>query len=982
LDGPTGAGKSTIIDAIVFALYGQVAGGQSSKHRLVSDHRDPAVEPFVDLIFETDAGNYRVRRSPEYERPARRSGGSSTVTQQATVTLWKGTSPAGLDGDPVSTRVGEADLEIRTAIGLSREQFVRTVVLPQGEFARFLQAKIDERRDILQSIFGTEHYEQVQAELKRRRIAARHQCDEADRALRAAAGSFADAAGLDADATAQATALVDDVSAAVAEAVIAAEVALASWAGAAVEALGAEQDALVAECGTAETTRDAASTALHDLQHQLVRRDRLRAAIAEQAAVDAERADHLERARRLDLGRRAGACRGAFTGLDHARARVTDISRRVEDLRSTVVLPGVPVTTAGAADVAAAAAELREVLFALTEVVELEVGLPNRRDESATLSRDRAKLVAELTDVRSRNAELPDQITLLRQGLTAATEEAARLAGLRRDRTEVGALVEVHDELAAARANRTAAAAENHTAVKQAADAAAVEADLRRRYFDGIAAEIAVELVVGSPCLVCGSTAHPRPAQRGDGHVDRAQVDDAERRRVAAQTRLDACAARLTEAAAAVAELEGRLGGATEADLRTRLDELAAAVSAAEASERLAAELDQEIGQLEEKLRAGCDHAAQVEQDIAVHDERIGTLTDALERDEQRVAAQRDGYPSVTARRADVDRRALDADRLAKALLDLGDSAADLDRRTAELAGVTAEQGFAAVDDAAAALVEPAELDHLAAEVGAWQRRDDEVRGRLAAPDLVGVDPDADIDVDGACEREAAADAALLELQRRSATSSDRIDRTGRSLSRLEAALAERRRCYDESAAVVRMAGLACADSSDNALRIDLATYVLQRRFDSVVEAANERLVHMSSGRYALESHGGKQSGSRRTGLGLQVVDAHTGLARDTGTLSGGETFYVSLSLALGLADIVTSESGGLHMGTLFVDEGFGSLDPETLDAVMGVLSALRSGGRVVGVVSHVDELKSRIPERVEVRRPAGGGPSTLTVIA
>jgi exonuclease SbcC len=482
--------------------------------------------------------------------------------------------------------------------------------------------------------------------------------------------------------------------------------------------------------------------------------------------------------------------------------------------------------------------------------------------------------------------------------------------------------------------------------------------------------------------LVCGSTAHPQPAQRAEGHVDRDQVDDAERRRQAAQSRLDQCAERLAETATAVAELDGRLGGATEADLRNRLDELTAAVAAAEAVERLAAELEPQIGLLEVTLQAGRDHAAQVEQDIAVGDERIGSLTDALERDEQRVAAQRDGYPSVAARRADVDRRALDAERLAKALLDLGDSATDLHRRTAELATITAEQGFAAVDDAAAALVPPDELDHLAAEVGSWQRREDEIRGRLAAPDLAGVDPDADIDIDGAREREAAADAALLELQRRSATSSERLSRTGHCRSRLEAALAEHRRRHDEAAAVIRMAGLACADGSDNALRLDLATYVLQRRFDSVVDAANERLVHMSSGRYALESHGGKQTGSRRTGLGLRVVDAHTGLARDTGTLSGGETFYVSLSLALGLADIVTSESGGLQMGTLFVDEGFGSLDLETLDSVMGVLSALRSGGRVVGVVSHVDELKTRIPERVEVRRPAGGGPSTLTVVA
>jgi DNA repair protein SbcC/Rad50 len=228
--------------------------------------------------------------------------------------------------------------------------------------------------------------------------------------------------------------------------------------------------------------------------------------------------------------------------------------------------------------------------------------------------------------------------------------------------------------------------------------------------------------------------------------------------------------------------------------------------------------------------------------------------------------------------------------------------------------------------------------------------------------------------VDGAREAFAAQESELATLRQRATSGYDRWERSRDAQTRLVEATTHRRRQHDHAAPAIRIAGLANADSPDNATRTPLATYVLQRVFDSVVEAANERLVEMSAGRYTLEAHDGKQHGTRRTGLGLRVIDAHTGYARETETLSGGETFYVSLSLALGLADVVTAQAGGLRMGTLFIDEGFGSLDPETLDHVMGVLSTLRSGGRIVGVVSHVEELKTRIPERIDVRRTSVGG--------
>ncbi len=181
---------------------------------------------------------------------------------------------------------------------------------------------------------------------------------------------------------------------------------------------------------------------------------------------------------------------------------------------------------------------------------------------------------------------------------------------------------------------------------------------------------------------------------------------------------------------------------------------------------------------------------------------------------------------------------------------------------------------------------------------------------------------------------------------------------------------------------VVRMANVVAASGGDNARQLSLGTYVLARRFEDVVAAANGRLAAMSSGRYELlRSEEKERGGARKLGLALKVVDHHTERERDPATLSGGETFYFALSLALGLADVVTAEAGGTDLGTLFVDEGFGSLDGDTLDVVLAELGRLRDGGRVVGVVSHVDAMKQSIAERIEVRRAADGR-STLTVRA
>ncbi|NED95578.1 SMC family ATPase [Phytoactinopolyspora alkaliphila] len=979
LDGPTGAGKSTIIDAVVFALYGQVAGGNSSKYRLVSDHRDLGTEPFVDLVFETGRGVYRVRRTPEYQRPKKR--GEGTVTQQASVKLWRGTSPAGVAGDPLSTRAGEADDEIRDALGLSREQFVKTVVLPQGEFARFLQSRSDERRDILQSIFGTEHFESIQAELKRRRADMRKECDDADARLRFAVESFAYASGIE-GASDTGTQLVDQVLSAVTDQEDETEAALIGWADEIIAGLAGSYESLTTQCAQAEAARAEAGDRLSDLEQRQSRRDRLRTALAEKEQLEAARDHHDEADRRLDAGRRAATCRSAIDALDAVNGRLERARSRVEVLRATVELPGIDVTTAEQAAIASAHRELLDTVVGLNDMLKLEADLPPRRDELTSLTDEHAKLQKNLASIEARSEALPRQIEMLEEQSAAAREVAAALPSLRAERRTVEELAGVHQDLLDARHERESADSRRRATLRMFTKASETEADLRRRYLEGVAAELAEKLVPRKPCQVCGSVKHPKPAQRMLDHVDRESVDAAEQARIACQQDLDACVEAFSQAATRVAELEGRLDGRTAQELRQRLAELDAAIADAEAAEQSTTTLNHELIRRRQEQQTCREQQGKAIADIAAVDARLASRTEAVDRDAARVSEARLGFPSVASRVSDLKRRAEAASQLMTALAELARYTEDHASRTSELRQAISSAGFASIESVRDALLPDNELADLHRLVNEWRRRMDAVEGRLAEPDLVGIDPDAHLDVEAARAAFAAHEAELTALRQRATTSHDRLNRSRDCRDRLVKTTRHRRAQHDKAAPAIRIAGLANADSPDNATRTPLATYVLQRVFDSVVEAANERLVEMSAGRYTLEAHDGKQHGTRRTGLGLRVIDAHTGHGRETETLSGGETFYVSLSLALGLADVVTAQAGGLRMGTLFIDEGFGSLDPETLDHVMGVLSALRSGGRVVGVVSHVEELKTRIPERIDVRRTSVGGPSTLAVVA
>jgi len=468
----------------------------------------------------------------------------------------------------------------------------------------------------------------------------------------------------------------------------------------------------------------------------------------------------------------------------------------------------------------------------------------------------------------------------------------------------------------------------------------------------------------------------------GVDHPAPQEIEDAAQARATA----DGDLARLTAETAALGErLTAQLaatGGLEIERAQLHVDEAEAAVlessAAAEEVTRLQRALDAHDAATEAaRTRADTLRTAQ-----ASLSSRLTALRATLTDHESEVAAARGGMPTVRARRAALQARIAGADRLVAALRVVQEAGRARGLRQQELVDGLVAQGFADVAQARGALVEPAALVALEQAVTAHEAAVVRVSDGLRAPELADLPEGLVVDLVGArgraeaAEHQAADAASLLAVVRR------RTDDARTACVEVVEAVARHTAAADDAAPVVRMANLAAGAGADNARALSLATFVLVRRFEDVVAAANERLLLMSDGRFELaRSEEREDTRARRTGLAMKVVDHRIEAARDPRTLSGGETFYVSLCLALGLADVVTAEAGGIDLGTLFVDEGFGSLDPHTLDAVLAELGKLRAGGRVVGVVSHVEAMKQQLADRIEVRRLPDGS-STLTVRA
>ncbi|MGP3958675.1 AAA family ATPase [Nonomuraea sp. 3N208] len=630
--------------------------------------------------------------------------------------------------------------------------------------------------------------------------------------------------------------------------------------------------------------------------------------------------------------------------------------------------PASPTPTAPSADDEQAAEDAHEAALREREAAERALASLESRHAAAT------EAAGDLDPESAEDAVRRAEEELERQQAAADREPAlaAALDRVEADRERVRDQArEIAEALAAHRAHRTrletdrtrlhtrltAGLAETRSAVAGALPAAEMVQE-------GVPAHSVSDVArAAEPGDPAPGASHPgAPDPRGGAEVARGAEGVG-----AAQRAADA---------EGVPDSAGQLDGVVVLDAAER--ELRRLRESASREPRLAEEaarLGRERSELEEQGRRV---AARLAASRTRHEELSGDAA----RLGARLDTARGADTTITARlsrlgdEAELLREALEATQAAVAAADELDRA----RRQAQKAAV--EAGFADVPDAQAAYRSQAEREDKAERL---RRLDDEhaaVTKTLADPELAAAaaEPVPDLAAIGA-ERDAA-EVAYTRL----ASARDRAAARARRLEELHGALTacvERwRPAADRHRLAERMAALAGGTSTDNQWNMSLTSYVLGERLRQVVDAANERLDHMSAGRYLLRHDLRKTAGSRGRsggGLGLRVADGWTGVDRDPATLSGGESFITSLALALGLADVVTAEAGGAEIGTLFVDEGFGTLDEDTLDGVLDILDGLRDGGRAVGIVSHVAELRSRITAQLKVTKTRTG--STLAAI-
>ncbi|WP_399882487.1 AAA family ATPase [Streptomyces sp. BBFR51] len=959
LHGPTGAGKTSVLDAVCYALYGSVPGARQSGQGMTlrSDHAVVGTRTEVRLELTVAGRRLEITRQPPWERPKLRGRGTTVDKAQTWLREYDATAGAWKDLSRSHQEIGE---EITQLLGMSREQFCQVVLLPQGDFARFLRADAEARGKLLGRLFDTRRFAEVEKRLAERRRTTEAEVREGDATLLADAHRMQQAAG-----RAMELPELAPGEPGLAEAVL----------GAAAVARSTARELLaLADCRLT-ATESAQTTAERDLAdaRELDRLQRRFAEARERAAGLAERADAHRAAReRMERGRKAEAVAPALelrdaADTEHRRAAASET-------RARALLPQA-LADAGATGLAAASRRAAEELGGLesarraerrlAELVEERAGLDRQERADEDVLHEAETWLADWETTRTglqTRVETTQEAATRAEQLAVQRDPAQRRLGAARQRDQYAADTEAAQRLAL-------------TSAEQAVEARAHWLDLKEQRLNGIAAELAANLTDGTPCAVCGATEHPAPAHKIAGHVDR----EAEEHALAAYQAADERRA----------EAERRLGTVREA--------LAAAT--AEAGDAPTVRLAEEAEELERqyaRARAVASglHAAQEELRRAEHEreQRVAAQQQAAVRSASRVAGRdrlereqtaleeeltraRGTAESVTVRAAQLERRTALLTEAADAVRVAEDTAQRLKDADARLADAAFRAGFDTPKDAAAALLDDAAHRELQRRLDAWQLEDTAVRAVLAEADTAAAAarPPADL---AAAERTAADAGRRL---REASSARDAAARCCAELDRLSthATTSVRRLAplRQEHTRVARLASLAAGTSADNERRMRLESYVLAARLEQVAAAATARLARMSSGRYTLV-HSDDRTGRGRSGLGLHVVDAWTGRERDTATLSGGETFFASLALALGLADVVTDEAGGVRLDTLFIDEGFGSLDDQTLDEVLDVLDSLRERDRSVGIVSHVADLRRRIHAQLEVVKDRSG--STL----
>ena len=882
ITGDTGAGKTTIFDAIAYALYGKASGESREADMFRSKYADPSTPTEVTLVFEYSGKRYTVRRNPQYTRPAKRGSGTATEIASADLTLPDGR---------VITKRSEVDEAIQNIIGIDREQFSKIAMIAQGDFRQLLLASTEERKKIFRKLFGTSLYARVQDRLKADTSVLRTQLLQANHSVQQYIAGIscpeispmyfpirkAQTEGLPVADTAEWT-----------EKLNAADAEEEKKLSGSLEEVNALISRLTEQKAQAEAARQTAA-AFRTVQNNL--------ALSLQKHREIEAAEEAARACKPELENRQNqitllkASLPDYQLLDRTREQYRKVSARLQnDLQQRELCQGLL---------------LRQDALYKSHVQE--------RASLENAGAERTRLLAEL----EKNQKLD-----------------SRFADLAESMLEYEHL---HEQLLLAQALYQQ---KNEAARK----AAYIYETVNTAFLNAQAGILAGRLEEGMPCPVCGAPVHPRPAQMPE---DAPTEQELKTCRLAAET----ARKQAVEASEAAGRLHGTCGEKRKT-ITAVIQELMGDFSPEQAASQLDTVrmqirhdrlcLENALRTEEARLRkkAELDRTLPAEE-AAVRElqEKIGTLTEAIATSTAVSSQLSEEIQKISARLPYASLR---------------------EAETAQYALELRQKKQQALLEASAAALQESQKNISALE-GQLQQLHDQLQQA----------PDTDLE------------AVLAELRRQLAARSLLIERK----ETVHARLVSNRACLsairEQSKRITQLEGRyrsmkALSDTANGCItgkeKVMLETYIQMTYFDRILVKANRRFLTMSGGQYELRRRVEAENKSSQSGLDLDVLDHYNGTLRSVKTLSGGESFQASLSLALGLSDEIQSSAGGVHLESMFVDEGFGSLDEEALEQAMAALSSLTEGNRLVGIISHVSELKNRIDKQILVRKDKSGG--------
>jgi exonuclease SbcC len=980
IHGPTGSGKTTVLDGICYALFGDSSGGERDGQQMRSHHADSETLTEVSFDFALGADRYRVKRVPEQMRKARRGDGETKQIQSAD--LWQIRATAdGEEEAPITSGWSKVTAEIVKLLGFESRQFRQVIMLPQGKFREFLMSNTQEREKILQTLFGTEIYKRIEEALKLSAIEVAKQADT----VRTQRQTLLDQAQIENEGLLEARRLqqAEDLislqnsereyaAAAQAAEKVLTEARLVSArfeefdkATTAIALLNAEQPAWAIKREQLDGARQAAS--IHPYEVAL-------AEVGRQLTAEAARSKTFKD----DLAAATVALSTAAEALKHEKTREAETDQAVARIAQLDAL-GDKVASLGETRAQHRAAD--------TQNAHVASALQKAQDAFKAATDELQRMVSQIQTYKVQAAEI-EGLSGTQLRLTTQLEQASTLVERHRTRVVLAAQVTAGESALKAAEALAASARQQRDGTRQA-------------WIAGQAARLTHELIDGAPCPVCGATDHPAPAVADGTLVLDETMKAAEDLFASTEVEQRRAEAKLVTSQGELAVLDARIGEITIAlgdaatvpldQLKSQTETAQAALAKAKAAAEQMTLLEKRVPAAEQLVQDATATAKDAETAAQLSREKLQQLLVQLKEREADIPTDLADMKALQAAKVvaeklrDSLKKALDDATTAmskaegsvaglKAHLESSEQATGQLTKLQQEKGLDLDQrieaaGFANIDAYRSAWRDDAVITEVdfnlrTFEASLLAARERQLRATDATKDLVRPDiPGLSASHEEAKGMLLGASNAVRDIMAALKLTSDYVQ----SLTQMAAsyqALEERYSLLKEVSDVA---------SGQNIQRMSFQRYVLATLLEEVLATTSIRLRVMSRGRYEIRRRIDPVDQRAAAGLDLEIFDQYTGTTRGVSTLSGGESFLASLALALGLSDVVQSYAGGIRLDAIFVDEGFGTLDPEALDFAIRALKDLQQAGRMVGIISHVAELKEWIDARLELKATQTG---------